>query len=287
MKSAYLIVAHGNFNLLKKLILQLDHPSNDIFIHIDKKVKSVDYKEYEQLTRHSKVVCLRKRVSVIWGHITQPQATLLLLEAACSAKNYDYYHLLSGIDYPIKSNQYILDFLERNNGKLFIGFQPWDTTIDFKFGLYHYIPQNIQNRYIVMKWVNRIILKIERLFSIKHFKDTKSLSKGCNWWSITDDVARMLVENQKDILKMYKYTSCSDEVFVQTIVASNPNLLHRVYDFDNEYHSCLRCIDWKRGKPYTFKIDDFDMLKASPALFARKFSEEHMDIIDKIERELL
>ena len=61
MKSAYLIVAHGNFNLLKKLILQLDHPSNDIFIHIDKKVKSVDYKEYELLTRHSKVVCLRKR----------------------------------------------------------------------------------------------------------------------------------------------------------------------------------------------------------------------------------
>lgn len=280
MKSAYLIVAHGSFKLLKRLILQLDHPSNDIFIHIDKKVESFNYEEYEQLTCYSRVVCLRNRVSVIWGHITQPQATLLLLEAAYSTNKYDYYHLLSGIDFPIKSNQYINDFLERYKGKLFVGFQPWDSTIDFKFGSYHFIPQNIQNRYLIMKWLNRLILKTEKVFSIKHFKETKQLSKGCNWWSITEDVVKMLIENQHEILRRYKYTSCSDEVFVQTFIASNPDLLNRVFDFDDEYHSCLRCIDWKRGNPYTFKIDDFDMLKASPALFARKFSEEQMDIIE-------
>ena len=31
-------------------------------------------------------------------------------------------------------------------------------------------------------------------------------------------------------------------------------------------------IDWSRGGPYTFTIEDLDMLLASPAMFARKFS---------------
>ena len=36
--------------------------------------------------------------------------------------------------------------------------------------------------------------------------------------------------------------------------------------------SALRCIDWKRGRPYTFTIDDYDLLSKSKMLFARKFN---------------
>ena len=39
MKHAYLIIAHNEFEVLKRLISALDHEANDIYVHIDAKVK--------------------------------------------------------------------------------------------------------------------------------------------------------------------------------------------------------------------------------------------------------
>lgn len=36
-KHAYLIIAHSHLRQLQKLLLLLDNPSNDIYIHIDVK----------------------------------------------------------------------------------------------------------------------------------------------------------------------------------------------------------------------------------------------------------
>ncbi len=33
----------------------------------------------------------------------------------------------------------------------------------------------------------------------------------------------------------------------------------------------VRLIDWQRGDPYVFQAEDFEQLKASPMLWARKF----------------
>ena len=51
----------------------------------------------------------------------------------------------------------------------------------------------------------------------------------------------------------------------------------------DEHLMAKRCIDWKRGLPYTYKIDDYQELMNSPAFFARKFSTKvDKEIIDKI-----
>ena len=45
----------------------------------------------------------------------------------------------------------------------------------------------------------------------------------------------------------------------------------------------LRCIDWERGMPYVFRVEDFDMIVNSGKLFARKFSTSvDEEIIDRI-----
>ena len=67
-------------------------------------------------------------------------------------------------------------------------------------------------------------------------------------------------------------TLCADEVFLQTLVHNSKfrnTLYHNKYD--NDLLSIVRYIDWTRGAPYTFKVDDFDELMKSPFLFARKF----------------
>ena len=54
-------------------------------------------------------------------------------------------------------------------------------------------------------------------------------------------------------------------------------------DFDNDPKAIMRYIDWKRGNPYTFEKNDYQLLIDSNMLFARKFSEKiDREIIDMI-----
>ena len=41
-KHAMLIMAHKQFEILEKLMRQLDHVRNDLYIHIDRKSKGFD-----------------------------------------------------------------------------------------------------------------------------------------------------------------------------------------------------------------------------------------------------
>ena len=59
---------------------------------------------------------------------------------------------------------------------------------------------------------------------------------------------------------------------------------------DDNYIACMRYIDWKKGNPYSFTINDYDELMNSGCLFARKFdlkTEEQQQIVEKIYAELM
>lgn len=85
-------------------------------------------------------------------------------------------------------------------------------------------------------------------------------------------------------MKTFKYTLNADEIFIQTLLINSP-FKCKIYQ-PQEYNSGKmnqRQIDWKRGKPYTYTIDDYDFLVKSPLLFARKFDcKKDVEIIDKI-----
>ena len=82
MKSAFLIVAHGNFDMLKFLIKALDFKNNDIFVHIDKKCGKIDYSQFEDITNYSVVKCVRDRISVSWGGVSLVKVTFKLFKEA-------------------------------------------------------------------------------------------------------------------------------------------------------------------------------------------------------------
>ena len=83
----------------------------------------------------------------------------------------------------------------------------------------------------------------------------------------------------KIFLKCYKDTYCCDEVFLQTLVY-NSSYKNNLYSYIiDDYHANMRDIDWKRGRPYTWRNTDFDELMASDYLFARKFDEQIDDQI--------
>lgn len=121
-----MIIAHNQFDLLELLIKKLDDERNDIFIHIDAKVKDFDFSHFKSITKHSKVIFTDKRFDITWGDFSILQCEMLLLKTAVKNERqdsqYTYYHLLSGADFPIKSNDEIYSFFESNSNKEFVNY---------------------------------------------------------------------------------------------------------------------------------------------------------------------
>ena len=113
-KHAYLIICHNNFEILEMLIKAIDHKRNDIYIHIDKKCKNVPFEKIKQLPVYSKIN-FTKRNSITWGDYSQIKAELTLLKSAI-ANEYKYYHLISGVDFCLKSQEEIHSFFDENEG---------------------------------------------------------------------------------------------------------------------------------------------------------------------------
>lgn len=66
-RHAYLIIAHNQFSLLKKLLVALDDPRNDIFLHIDKKAK-YDKRQLVETVKKAHLY-FTKSIKVTWGGV--------------------------------------------------------------------------------------------------------------------------------------------------------------------------------------------------------------------------
>lgn len=289
-KHAYLIIAHNEFYILEKLIKLLDDERNDIFLHIDKKVKNFDFDKFKKMVKKSNLY-FTKRIDVVWASSSQIQCELIMLDESTKQNKYLYYHLLSGVDLPLKNQNEIHNFFNTSRDKEFVHFsshQPINGNTLDRVKYYHYFLKNLRNKNklisLLSEKMHTLLVKIQVLFKIDRVKrNEKKYFFGANWFSITDDLARYVVKNKKQILKEYKFTKCADEVFLQTLVM-NSNFKNKLYNKNSQdYNQIVRAVDWKRGTPYTYKEEDYEELINSDMLFARKFST-NIDkvIIDKI-----
>ena len=117
MKHAFLIIAHNLFDQLQILLNILDDERNDIYVHIDKKISKIP-----SLVTSKSNLFISQKIDVRWGSRSQIEVELYLFEKAyLSNTNYSYYHLLSGVDLPIKNNDYIHSFFSQHMGYEFVG----------------------------------------------------------------------------------------------------------------------------------------------------------------------
>lgn len=286
-KHAFLIIAHKDDIVFRTLIKLLDVEENDIYIHMDKKNKSYNPKSIEGIVQYSDVYHIeRKKIS--WGGYSQIDVEVRLLEEATKRNNYLYYHLLSGEDLPIKTQKYIHKFFDENQGDEFVRFQNEIFEHKDRINYYYFLQELLgRNKSKVGKNIRKLSIQIQKTMKIKRNKNIE-FQKGTNWFSITDDFARYVVSKKDWIRKVFKNTICCDEIFIQTILI-NSNFKEKLYHkkFDNDIHSIMRLIDWNRGKPYTFREKDFQELKSSDMLFARKFQcEIDAKIVDEIYNEV-
>ena len=285
MKHAYLIIAHNEFGILEKLIKLIDDERNDVYIHIDKKVKNFDFEYFKKIPKYSEIKFV-KRYDIAWGSFSMVECEVELLKNAVFSKiEYEYILLISGVDMILKSQEYINNFFEENKGKEFVHFTYKDINDKTKerISLYNFFIR--RKRGLILKILANIILTLQRIFGVNRLKNKNiEVQKGSQWFSITREFAEYIISKEDFIRKTFNHSYCADEVFVQTLIM-NSEFKNNLFDknFDDDHYACLRCIDWKRGNPWIFRKDDYDMLVNSNAIFARKFSEKvDKDIVDMI-----
>lgn len=293
-RHAFLIIAHNQYPLLEKLIRLLDHPQNDIYIHADKKAVDFDPAYFAAIPRHSGI-CFSRRVRVTWGGASMIEAELTLLEAAVEGK-YDYYHLLSGVDLPIKPMDCIHRFFREQEGKELIHFgaEQWEAKphIQERAALYHFLHEWIGRERGLLRRVENLSLAVQRRLGINRLKKRGgTVRAGANWFSITHGFARYVTDHAREIRKDYRFTSCADEIFLQTVFVNSPfrdNAYVARGAGRDSFENVMRFIDWDRGQPYVFGSGDFEELMASPCLFARKFDlTEDAAIVERVYESIL
>ena len=282
MKHAYLIIAHNEFEVLERLICALDDARNDIFIHFDRKLKELPVVK----TQNAGLFVLTERIDVRWGDVSVVEAEYALFETACQRHSYNYYHLLSGVDMPLKSQDHIHQFFHEHQGKEFVGYSYGNISeqMRLKIQLYHLFPKHFREtkgwKAFGRKFLRATFLRLQLALGIKRNRGI-TFKKGTQWISITHDLAIYLLKQKKHVLHMYHHTFCSDEVFVQTI-CWNSHFRERVYDLHNDGRGCMRAIKWIDSQLWEWEEKDYELLMQAEALFARKFSNKHIEVVNKI-----
>ena len=195
-RHAYLIIAHRDDICFRSLLTMLDDDRNDVFIHMDSKNRRYEEQDVNQLFSHSSVVHIRRR-NVTWGSRRQIDIEIELLEAAVNDGHYDFYHLLSGQDLPLKNQDSIHAFFDNHPGEEFVRFQDPTFQFDDRVRQYHFFQSVLGRRWSKSRWNVKLLDWQKRMGVWRH--RNLSFQKGTNWFSITDDLARHIVSQKKKL----------------------------------------------------------------------------------------
>lgn len=286
-RHAYLILAHTNFGQLRKLLELLDDPRNDIFVHVDGKA-DFDEAQWKDACRSSRLTFTDRRLKVHWGGVSIMRAELLLLKTATQAGPYDYYHLLSGMDLPIKDQDTIHAFFDAHGGTEFLNLWNFKKTTRSRFSYYTLFPEGAG--YFLTNLANNIFKGLQMAVGYRINRDV-DFRFASQWFSITDALAHYVLSREDWLEKVFRHTNTCDEIFLATLVW-NSEFRDRLYvkeatDEHEINESNMRFIDWSRGEsirhPWTFRSGDWDLLMGVPHFWARKFDERvDNDIIERI-----
>lgn len=264
-------MAHGNIHELLRLITALDYPENDIFIHLDERW-SVKQDVFDGVVAQAGLI-FTPRIKVVWGGSSMVKCELLLMKVAYEHAEYDYFHLLSGVDYPVKSHEYIMDFFEQHNGENFLQRNEAERhpeRVQMRCDQYHFLQNSlVGKKRNLWKYIDFGSCYIQKRIGIRRFHGQRIVF-GTSRGSLTRDLTRFFVERQTEIERKYRWTYCADEVFC------NQEIIDTEFESTLSPLGDLRYAEWiwfskHDSSPRPLTGDDINLVKRQDILFARKF----------------
>jgi hypothetical protein len=276
MKLAYIISAYQRLGQVTRLVRRLHSDEASFFVHVDRKTDAAEYRALTESLRDLPSVGFLERHRCHWGGFGHVRATLKGIgELLARDLAFDYAILLTGQDYPIKSNGYIDRFFETHHPNSFMGVSALPSA--------SWSPRGGLDRieYAHLRFYGHHA----RLPFKRAFPHGLRPYGGGAYWCLSREcieyVSRFVAE-RPDVVSFFRHVDIPDEIFFHTILMSS-DLRGSIVD-DN-----LRYIDWTRGRrPAILETGDLGALRASPKLFARKFDVmQDEDVLDLIDHELL
>ena len=283
MKHAYLILAHNEPELLSLLVERLDDVRNDIYIHFDRKLSILpDIK-----TQHAGLYILKDRVDVRWADVSMLEAEYKLFHAVVdSGCEYSHHHLISGVDLPLKNQDYIHSFFAQHQGKEFVGLhqRPMNSHADRALHYWHPFTRSFRGSgcvFAIKRILRYLVIQTQVLLGIRR-NATIPFHKGGQWVSITRELIDYLLEQEDRTFTIFSRTFGADEYFVPTLIWDTP-FMERLFDATDESRGAMRYIGWRAdGQLIDFTSQDLPALQQTEYLFARKFNSRDKAFLQEI-----
>jgi len=278
VKIAYLIITHSNADQLARLVGTLPQ-SSPVFIHVDARASADVYNDMRRRLSARPATEFVRRYACRWGDIGIVRATMELIKSASNTE-FDFATLLSGSDYPIKSNKEIARVLEISGRVEHI--EAMNTKkhaeVDKQVGLYK---ADFKLRRFHIRFRSRVL----PTWWIRQIPNGLVAFSGSQWWTLTKDAICYIDQYNRKYPNLMRFAVNSfipDESVIQTIIGNSP--------FSQSItQNNLRCVIWDRpAPPYpaVLQIEDLGFLIASKSFFARKFDPNFdssiLDALDKV-----
>ncbi len=265
MKHAVLITIYKDLFFIKKIIEYFDKDFT-FYIHIDRKSKE----NYAFFELYENVKIFRK-YRIEWGGSNHLKAIIYLLDQASSDDEFDYYHLITGSDYPIQTLDSFKRFFENCNNQNFIEYFPlprktWVNEGGLARLKYFWIGNNIFDIRKKSK-ITFMLLKIQRKIGLNRtFRFFEgALYGGGTYWSLSKDaidVIKPYIRNSR-FIHAFMFSHCAEELFFQTILINNHVKCN---------NNSLRFMVWEglAESPKVLDETDYQQLISSNCVWARK-----------------
>lgn len=292
MKHAILILAHKDFDQVRHLIEYFVRDCY-VYVHIDKKA-AITPEELHSIESMPQVRAVYRKFDVHWGGFSILQAELWLVEHSYQDSYADYYHLISGQDYPIKPIEAFLHFFEENMGMDYIEYKAyktnnWEQDSFFDRFRYFFRYDDVEGRSPTGRYyIDELIrLQVSRGQTREPIHTFDTIYKGSQWMSITNISVHCILEYSSScpsFLNRLKYTFAPEESYFHTVLLN-------MTGGKNVYNNCLRYIRWRGengNNPSNLGIEHFKELQLSDAIFARKMEFPYCnELIKKIDETLI
>lgn len=298
MNIAYLISAHTDAPQLARLIRAL-HADAEFFVHIDKKS---DIRPFQKLIHEGNVHFIEHRIDVRWGTLIEVEYQMELIRAAINhPRRFDHIFFLSGMDYPLWSNERITQWLQEQGEHETLQGICMDTEYIQGQQRELYTRRRPLFRLFGNQWNQRLsilcrkalsTLGVRKRLSFNVGHDTWHLYKGSAWWCISESLARYVLETYQQCPEVKRYFRDSfgqAETVIQTIAFNSSVWAPKCILTHGEYPGldALTPLHYIVYEPVIKVMDASDLpaLMQSGRMFARKFrsgvSDEVMALLDK------
>jgi len=279
MLQAVLVTAYKDFDQLLALTRAFDSRFR-LFIHIDRKsrIHRVRPDILEELRGLPTVRLVRSRYAVNWGGVNHLHAVLDLARAAFQdGHNVEFFHWITGQDYPVRSCDEFVSFFSENRHRSFLSWfllpaEIWrieDGGFDriAYYHLYDLLGMGKGDRY------NKKFVELQRAWGFRRRYSARlpRLHGGLGYWSLNRDAMNYVLHQTRShpgLLIRLRHCFCAEELYVHTVLLNSP-LAASVVNDD------LRFVDWSSNRggvhPAILDESDFETIQQSTAFFARKF----------------